>query len=331
MLANLTKLRYVLPLILAGGIAVLICLNDRDPIHRIESHERLEHNFYEYLDGVTNQTYPGPYVYRILVPTTLSFLHRMVPVLSPLNIDFVVKFLLLVLCQALFFAYQRLFFDPTKSFLGVALLDVLIGFALVQLEGPTLIETMDILNVTVFLLAFMTIYLDYFKWFCIILFIGTLNRETTFLLPIIFLIVNGINRKSVYKTLVAFVAVGLPYVALHILIHPAVTDWIRFDAIAHNIPFIGQFGNPKILLANIHLLVLLGPLTLLALYDFSKHSKFLKSVSYIAPLFVLIHYVVGVIMEARLWMPLFIILIPLAIDTIARLYPNAPDYESIRT
>jgi len=321
---NLKEPRFLFPVLLAAGIALLICLNDRDPIHRAESHDRLEHNFIQYLDGVAGHTYPGPYVYRTLVPTTVSILHRVVPAFSPLDIDFIVKFVLLVLCQSVFFVYLRLFFDPVKSFLGVALLDFLIGFALVQMEGPTLIETIDILNVSVFLLALVALYTDSFRWFCAVLFIGTLNRETTFLLPLISFIVGGFNRKSIYRTLTAFLAVSLPYLALHVFIRPPTTDWIRFDAIVHNIPFPGSAVTPKVLLANLHLVILLGPLILLALYDFRAHPRFLKSVSYIVPLFVLIHYVVGVIMEARLWMPVFVLLIPLAVDTLDRLYPVAP-------
>jgi len=320
MIKILAQPKYFYPFILAAGIAVLLSLSDRDPIHHKESQERLEHNFYEYLDGVTNHTYPGPYVYRTLIPTSISFIHHVVPSVNAISVDFVFKIVLLFLCQIAFFSYQRLFFKSTESFFGVAILDVLLGFSLVQTEGPTLIETADILNLLVFLLAFIFIYHGYFKSFCVILILGTLNRETTFLLPLVFLAANRLTRKSLFLTLIAFLAVAIPYCALHLFIHPPISAWMTFDAISHNLPLFGKSEIAQIVAANVHLIILLGPLSLIAIYKFSSHPVFLKSVSLIAPFFILLHYIVGIIMEARLWMPMYVILIPLAIDTLVKLF-----------
>lgn len=329
MIKSLSQRKFIFPLILAAGIAVLLSLNDRDPIHHRESSERLEHNFYEYLGGVANHTYLIPYVYRILIPTSITFIHHVAPSVDGLTIDFIFKVILLWLCQITFFYYQRFFFKPAESFLGVVLLDVLLGFSLVQMQGPTLIETTDILNLLVFVLAFIMIYLKHFKSFCIILILGTLNRETTLFLPLAFLVVNGINRKSFYQTFIALLAVAIPYFALHLLIHPPIANWVMFDAINQNIPLIDKTKIFGVLMANIHLLVLLGPLTLVALYKFPNHPVFLKSVSFIAPPFVVLHYIVGAIMEARLWMPMYIILIPLAVDTLVKLFQEETSNQNI--
>lgn len=321
--------KFFYPFILAAGIAVLLSLSDRDPIHYKESHERLEHNFYTYLDGVTNHTYSGPYVYRTLIPTSVSLIHLVLPFVDAISIDFCLKLILLTLCQVAFFSYQRFFFKPTESFFGVAILDVLLGFSLVQTEGPTLIETADILNLLVFLLAFIFIYQGHFKSFCFILILGTLNRETTFFLPPAFLVVNGITQKSLKLTFVAFLAVAIPYCALHLLIHPPISDWMTFDAITHNLPFFDKSNFAQIVTANVHLAILLGPLFLIAFYKFSSHPAFLKSIFLIAPFFVLLHYVVGIIMEARLWMPVYVIVIPLAIDTLVKLFQEESNDQNI--
>ena len=312
--------KYLYSLILAAGIAVLLSLSDRDPIHHKDSHDRLEHNFYDYLNGVADHTYPGPYVYRTLMPTSISFIHHVIPFVDAVSIDFVFKITLLFLCQVVFFSYQRLFFKPMESFFGVALLDVLLGFSLVQTEGPTLIETADILNLLVFLLAFIFVYHNYFKSFCLLLFLGTLNRETTFFLPLVLLAVNRITQKSLFRTVVAFLTVAIPYCVLHLFIHPPISNWMTFDAATHNLPLLANSDLSQIAAANVHLVILLGPLFLIALYKFSSHPDFLKSVSLIAPLFILLHYIVGIIMEARLWMPLYIIVIPLAVDTLLKLF-----------
>ena len=323
--------KYLLPLILAAGIAVLLSISDRDPIHHKESSERLEHNFYECLEGVANHTYQGPYVYRILIPISITFINHVVPSVDGLTIDFAFTVIFLWLCQIAFFSYQRLFFKPTESFLGVVLLDVLLGCSLIQMQGPTLIETADILNLLVFILAFILIYLKYFKSFCIILIFGTLNRETTLFLPLVFLVVNGINRKSLYQTFIALLAVAIPYFALHLLIHPPVSSWVTFDAISLNIPFLDRSKIFRVLSANIHLLILLGPLALIALYKFPNHPKFLKSVSFIVLPFVVLHYIVGAIIEERLWMPMYIILIPLAVDTLVKIFQEETSNHNILT
>jgi len=326
-----TQQKYLFPLVLAAGIAVLLSISDRDPIHHKESSERLEHNFYECLEGIANHTYDAPYVYRILIPTSITFIHHIVPSVDGLTIDFAFTVIFLWLCQIAFFSYLRLFFKPTESFLGVVLLDVLLGCSLVQMQGPTLIETADILNLLVFVVAFKLIYLNHFKSFCIILIFGTLNRETTLFLPLVLLIVNGINRKSLYQTLIALLAVAIPYFALHLLIHPPVSNWVTFDAISLNVPFLDRSKIFRVFIANIHLLILLGPLALIAFYKFPNHPIFLKSVSFIVPPFIVLHYIVGAIIEARLWMPMYIILIPLAVDTLVTIFQEEPSIPNILT
>ena len=53
----------------------------------------------------------------------------------------------------------------------------------------------------------------------------------------------------------------------------------------------------------------------------------MKASSSVTPVFILIHYVFGTIIETRLWMPLFVILIPLLIDSLKRFPDNEPDYK----
>jgi hypothetical protein len=92
--------------------------------------------------------------------------------------------------------------------------------------------------------------------------------------------------------------------------------WFTFEGLERNIPFLSKEYTATALVGNLHVIFLLGPLLLAGLYRFNEHPRFLRVAASIAPLFILVHYAVGTIVEARLWMPLFVVLIPLALRNI---------------
>jgi hypothetical protein len=171
----------------------------------------------------------------------------------------------------------------------------------------------------IFSLALHAIYRDRFILLCAVLFLGTFNRETTWiLLPILFLR-EWFGPRAWRRLVVAIVAVALPYFGLRWLIASPAPIWFLTQDIRLNIPFISPQHTWGALVANLHLLFLLGPLIVLGIYRFREHPVFLQIAASIAPLFIIIHYVVGSIRETRLWMPLYLVLIPLALDNLIKL------------
>ncbi len=299
----------------------MISIIDRAPMH-LQSRfpqVQIQREFQEYLDGVVKQTLPGPYVYRIFVPYLIFILHKSLPLINMLTWDFGLKILILTFCQLAFFNYLRSFFSGMAALAGVLWFDILVGVSLFHIQGPSAIETADLMNVLIFSLALQTIYRDHFISLCVVLFCGTLNRETTWiLLPIIFLH-DWFGPRSWRRLPVAIAAVALPYFGLRWLIDFPTPIWFLTQDIRHNIPFLSPPHTWGALVANLHLIFLLGPLIVLGAYRFREHPVFLQIASSIAPLFIIIHYIVGSIRETRLWMPLYLLLIPLVLANLIKL------------
>ncbi|MCI0697048.1 hypothetical protein L0337_34205 [candidate division KSB1 bacterium] len=316
--------RHLALLLIFAGAAVMICIIDRAPMH-LQSRfpeVRIQGEFQEYLDGVVDQTLPGPYVYRIFVPYLIFSLHKSLPLINMLTWDFGLKILILVFCQLAFFNYLRSFFSGMAALAGVLWFDILIGVSLFHIQGPSVIETADLMNVLIFSLALLAIYRGRFILLCAVLFVGTFNRETTWiLLPILFLR-EWFGPCSWRRLLVAVAVVALPYFSLRWLITSPTPIWFLTQDIRLNIPLLSPQHTWGALVANLHLLFLLGPLIVLGIYRFREHPVFLRIAASIAPLFIIIHYIVGSIRETRLWMPLYLLLIPLALDNLIKLLPD---------
>lgn len=335
-------------LLLFSSIAVLIVLSDRAPIHvdkRIMDYsqknniadktERLisepQSTQFEavspYIHGVLNGTYPGPFVYRVLIPRIEKTINDLFNSFSLSNIDFFLKIILLVICQLSFYFYLRFFSPLLTALAGVLLLDVYIGFTLSSLIGQTAVETIDLFNLLIFILGLIFLFSDKFLLLCITLFIGTFNRETTWLFLPIIIVFDFYSKRKILRSLFAFAAVAIPFFSLRLLINPMSADWFTLKGIVANIPFLDETTHLKAIVANIKFFILLGPLLIISLYRFREHPLFLKAAASVTPVFILVHYVFGTIIETRLWMPLFVILIPLLLDSLKRFPDNGLDYK----
>lgn len=319
--------QHLVLLLIFAGAAVMVCTTDRAPMH-LQSRfpeMQIQEEFHEYLDGVVEQTLPGPYVYRIFVPYLIFILHKSLPLINMLMWDFGLKILILIFCQLAFFNYLRSFFSGMAAFAGVLWFDILIGVSLFHIQGPSVIETADLMNALIFCLALYAIYRGRFSLLCAVLLVGTFNRETTWiLLPILFLR-EWFGTRSWRRLLVAAAAVALPYFGLRWLIDSPTPIWFLTQDIRLNIPFLSPQHTWGALVANLHLIFLLGPLIVLGAYRFREHPVFLQIASSIVPLFIIIHFIVGSIRETRLWMPLYLLLIPLALGNLIKLLQDGSE------
>jgi hypothetical protein len=344
---NFRNFRNISLILLFSSIAFLIALSDRAPIHvdkRIKDYDQKNNNAEKterlitetqstqfeavspYIHGVLDRTYSGPFVYRILIPGIEQTINNLFKSISLSNIDFFLKIILLIICQMIFYLYLRIFFPLISALAGVLLLDVYIGFALTSLIGQTVVETMDLFNLLIFTLGLIYLWGDKFFLLIITLFIGTINRETTWLFLPIIIVFDLYSKRKLRRSILAFVSIAIPFFTIRLLINPMSTDWFTLKGIVANIPFLDDTTHLKAIVANIKFLIIFGPLLILSLYKFSEHPSFLKAASSVTPVFILAHYVFGTIIETRLWMPLFVILIPLLIDSVRRYSDIGPDY-----
>ena len=317
-LFRLPEQNSYLILLVFAAVAALIAIADRAPIHLENSQRELQlsSGLELYVDQVVHHTIVGPFAYRVLMPYTVDAIARLLPVFNRVTVDFTLKIALLFLCQVSFFSYMRTFFSLFESITGVLWLDLLLGFSLSSIQGPSVIETADVFNLAIFIMSLIAIHGDSPAVLVSLLFIGTLNRETTwFILPIVILN-DAVEKKGTYRSLIACAAISVPYFGLRLVIPSSSTDWFITEGVVRNIPFLSKEYTNAALSANAHVLILLAPLVLLALRRFNDHPLFLRVAASITPLFIIVHYIVGWVIEARLWMPLFALLLPLAIDTL---------------
>jgi hypothetical protein len=128
------------------------------------------------------------------------------------------------------------------------------------------------------------------------------------------------ERKGIYRSIFAFVTFVIPYFGLRLLINPVIPNWFTFDKILYNIPFLSTETTGSALIANFHTVVFLGPLFVLTIMHYKKHPQFLRKAVYISPLFILLHYLLGSIIEARLWLPLLVVVLPTSMNTLNILF-----------
>ena len=321
-LSGLTLKQLTILIFIFFSVAGLLAIADRAPYHLEKRfpESKISDDFTFYLDGVLNKTLPGPYIYRILIPYSVDFINKIIPAVSPVTIDLILKFMILFLCQLSFFFLMYMFFSAFKALSGVFLLDVLTGFSLSYFQGPSIPETADLLNMAIFSLVITALYKNSFTTVCVLLFIGMLNRETPILLlPVIFLY-DYINKKGFLRSIISAACILVPYLILHLLIREPDPRWVTMEGITRNIPFVNDSYTSTAILSVIRLFLLIGPLLFLSIYRFKNQLQFFKITTSVIPLFIVIHFIFGTIIEARLWMPVFVLLIPPAINTLSNIY-----------
>jgi hypothetical protein len=169
----------------------------------------------------------------------------------------------------------------------------------------------------IFIAALIALHGERFLLLCSVLFVGMLNRETPLLLiPSIFLL--ELQRRRVWLHFTgATLVLAMTYLGIHLLVPvTAGGSWFNFDLIGQNLPFLSPEKATEVEVSNLHVVALLGPLIVLGFYRFPRHPSFLKISAFTIPPYILVHYLVGAVIESRLWLPLLVILIPLALSTL---------------
>lgn len=326
-----TRVPQAAVLFLFAGIAVLLSLADRAPLHP-KPHDLaydLEYQFDYYLKKAVHQELPGPHAYRVLVPYAVAGIGAATGV-AALTVDFLLKVLVIFALQTVFFRHLGAFFDPLTSLCGVALLDVYVAAGLSYPVGPTVIETGDLFNVLVFAVALNALLRGWDWVLFAALFVGSLNRETTWLLlPAVYLADAPWGRR-LRNSLLATLMVALPYLAVRLMVQSPSPDWWLMRDVGANIPFIAGEQTLSAVVANLRFAVIFGPLFVLAFHRFREKQAFHRLAAAIVPLYILVHYLFGKIIEVRLWVPLLVVLIPPALDTLRQMLGAAQAGHSVR-
>lgn len=216
-----------------------------------------------------------------------------------------------------FHFYLRKWFDERGSFTAVLLLAAVMPITYqnhLQESAPLLLFT--------FLMGLWTIREHRDLWFTVILAVGALNNETILCLPFVYFCYNWkrFEVRHLLRLAAATVGRALPAFLL--------TAQIRY--INRNRPHLGGAWhlpeNVEGVLRSftthpadfwsvpyLNFILVFGMFWYFAARGFRSKPLFLRRASYVIPIFILIHFITGVIHESRQMLPLSFIVIPLGL------------------
>jgi hypothetical protein len=302
-------------------ITALLCIADRNPIHYIQQYGK-QAGFYFMYEGVLDQSIGIPYVFRILIPYTIDGIHSILPAVAPHHIALALEAILLFACQLFLFRYLSLFVKAVYALLGVILMDVLLGYALNHIPGISVIEVGDLFNLLVFILTLMALQRNQLWLALVVLLVGMLNRETPLiLLPAIIYHLWETKAQKQWVTGMVVVTV-IPYLALRQFTTSENGLPFLFDKLQFNVPFINMDHFNLVVKSNLQFGFLVFPLLLLGLWKYKSLPPILKYAALTSIPFIILHYFVGTIIESRLWIPLFALLIPAVVYNLQSILAN---------
>ena len=246
-------------------------------------------------------TAPAPNQYRILTPWLIE--HAILPLDPSMDMYSAymwVRALFTGLALIFFHSYLRVWFSRGLAAAGTLALAAIIPFT----YFPVFQES-DPLNLLFIVLAFVCVARKKDLWLLPLVLVGTLNRETTLLIPAVYALSRWGEqspRKVAAYTALLTACWGLVFVGLHLRYgnHTNYTNQIMWSQnLSSGMPTLFAF-------------LVFGVLWLLPWLAPKDAPVFLRRALWLVPPFVALHYIVAVVQEVRLFLPLAPILIPLS-------------------
>lgn len=307
-------------------MAILIAFIDKAPLqldHRIGTHY-IEDGFYVMYNGILNNTMQAPYPYRFLMPYCIDVLSKIFHQ-SPINIAFCLNIVCLIVVLHLFAKYARTFLPAFLAFLTTLLLAFFITIVQTQIMGIIIIETQDIVNAVFLIVLLLLAYHEKWWLFGLVLAFSVLNRETNLILlaPYSWLLF----KKNKFKPLLFINVISIAvYIGIRIMIPVDQGDYPNFANLKTNFPGLDMAFFWKALEHNLHLFCMIFPVLLLAFWNFKSQNNQVKALLFITLPYLIIHYIMGTIIELRLFLPLIIVLLPITVNNLKTLFESEQNH-----
>jgi hypothetical protein len=241
----------------------------------------------------------APSQYRPLTPWIAEALRHVLPTdYVPLPY-FVARALITSLTLIYFDRYMRTWFSRGVSAAGAFCLAAILPFTYFKV-----IQESDPLNLLVFVLAFWAIAVRRDLLLIPLVLVGTLNRETTAMIPVIYALARWRQiplRTLIVRTVILIACWAAIYGGLRLAygMREYYTDVFMLQR---------NLGN---WLPTAHVLLVFGAIWILAVFGRSRGPAMLRRTLWLLPPFLVLHYVVAMVMEVRLFLPFAPVLIPL--------------------
>jgi len=243
----------------------------------------------------------APSIYRIF-PTFLAEAVHVLLGISPRGAYMLTGAIFVFLAMCVFHVFLKKWFSTEITMIGT-----MFTFAALPLTYGYITQPSDPFNMLIFALGFLVIRDRKDPWLIPIILIGTTNRETTLFLVMAYFFYT-MDGKNKLKTTAYTVVYGLCWAAVYVGIHWWVgprdyyTDFWMYGKNIHEWYYSLAFPA-----------LLLGVFWVLSLMDFNKKPKFLRRSAIIIPPFLVLHFLIANMMEVRLFVTLFYILVPMAL------------------
>lgn len=257
--------------------------------------------------GILNQTTKAPDRYRVLAPAVIEVPTRVLARFMPYDTAYdraSVVFYLLAMAALLAaqYAYLRVWFTAEQALIGVLLVACTLRITIRQHDySPS-----SYLEPSFFALGLLAILHGRRGWFALLVAVATLNRETAIFLIALFAVTQPLNRDTI-KTVLGYFAIWLViFVGLRYLGGDAERYW--------TIDLVFRTNVSQLWLAAFNITVLLGVFWVFALLGLPRAPAFVRRSALVIPAYLAAVAIWGIWWEVRLLMPLYPLLLPLALS-----------------
>lgn len=303
-------------------LATLIALIDKAPLQLDEriGTNYIQNGFYFMYNGILNNAMEAPYPYRFLIPNLIHFISKYCNC-TPINVAFGLNIICLFFVFILFIEYAKSYLSPFHSLLTTLILAFFITIIQTQIMGIIIIESQDIVNALFFIALFLLAKKEKWWLFGLLLALSITNRETPLILLLPFTYI--LFKENRIKELLWINFMGITsYILIRIFIKVTPSDYPNFSSLKTNFPGLDIHYMGKALEHNLHLFCLLFPVIFLAFFNFKKQHYYTKVLLLTTVPFLFIHYIMGTIIELRLFLPLIVLLLPITIKNLELAFEN---------
>lgn len=257
--------------------------------------------------GILNQTTKAPDRYRVLAPAVIEVPTRVLSRFMPYDTAYdraSVVFYLLAMAAlvAAQYAYLRVWFTAEQALIGVLLIACTLRITIRQHDyAPS-----SYLEPSFFALGLLAILHGRRGWFALLVAIATLNRETAIFLIALFAVTQPLTKDTM-KSVAGYFAIWLViFVGLRFLGGDAERYW--------TIDLVFRTNVSQLWLAAFNITLLLGAFWVFALFGLSRAPAFVRRSALVIPAYLAAVAIWGIWWEVRLLMPLFPLVLPLALS-----------------
>ncbi len=243
---------------------------------------------------------PAPNQYRPLIPWLAEGLLRLLPGLEAKDVYMGLRAAVTGLTLYLFDRYLRVWFTRAAAAAGALCLGALLPFTYLYV-----VQESDPINLLVFVLAFWALAAERDLLLLPLVLIGTLNRETTAMIPAVYFAARSGRRPPVEvasRTAALAAAWAGVYGALlwsygvrEYYCDPVMLGWN-----------LSQWGP------TLRAVLVFGVMWVLAVVAARDGPLVLRRTLWLVPPFIVLHYVVALVLETRLFLPLAPVVMPLS-------------------